>query len=96
MTKLSIDIEAVNTGVLGIQQSLDELVAWQSKLVDSFGSGWESDNASKVNEKLASVKASIDTIKASVDSIKNAVAQYKENVVTVDSSINVTGGSTSS
>ena len=89
MAKLEFDLAEVGSGILGISQSLDELVAWQKNLVDNFGEGWQSDNATKVNNKLASVKESIGTIKNNIESIKNQVIKYKENVSKVDSSINV-------
>lgn len=87
--KLEFDLEVVEAGIKGINQSLDELVAWQGKLDDSFREGWESDNATKINEKLASVKESVGTIKRNIENIKNQVELYKTNVKNVDASINI-------
>lgn len=87
--KLEFDLEVVENGIRGVSQSLDELVTWQSNLGDSFGEGWQSENATKINEKLASVKESIGTIRKNIENIKNQVEQYKTNVKNVDASINL-------
>ena len=85
MANLKIDINAVNLSLADLKRQLNRLEFVESKLRDGLGEGWESENATKVNEKLEEFHSGITKIRMSIDSIYSAVSRYKTNVTEVDS-----------
>jgi len=85
MASLKIDVAVVNAAVTDLNTQLGKLETMEGKLLSGLGSGWESENANIVNEKLEAFHLAVGKIRTSIASINAAVSQYKTNVSEVDS-----------